>query len=467
MKQILSTVFAILSLQCLANEGLFSYLETDTKKNKSIIIFYRPDCTYCQQMDKDISNSFSTIAYIKTSFNVTLIDITEEKNNPIIQFYQINSVPTILKSDNNPNKPEVLKGYSPIEKVHDFLTGKSSSITKKNIAPTCGNKIIENGEQCDDGNNLNTDGCTRKCRLGVICSSQKYPDGSVFITNQDTGNCYISIEPKVFTWQEAQNYCTSLNGYLTTIANNSEANIINSIILGKQWIGGNDIETEGTFKWVTAEPFSYSKFTSGEPNNDINSTGNGDCLAVTSNNGSWSDTDCNMTNYITGLICEIPNRCGDGTKNDIEQCDDKNLTNGDGCDNNCKLTSCGNGIITNGEDCDDGNLIDGDGCNSNCKLTLDTDDYNSQILFFSIYPNPFTSGISLKLYLKEPGDMSFALIDYTGKTIEYLQFDNLTFGENNLEINFKSPIPSGIYLLNGKLKNSTGTYFVTRKIQKN
>lgn len=467
MKQILITVFAMLSLQSLANEGLFSYLETKIKKNESLIIFYRPSCSFCQQMDKDLSNSPETIINVTSFFNVTLVDTSDPKNNSIIEFYKINSVPTILKFDNNQFKSEALKGYNSIQKINSFLDTKFKANIKNNSAPTCGNKIVEDGEQCDDGNNLNTDGCTRKCKLGIICNSQKFPDGNIFITNQDTGNCYISIEPKISTWHEAQNYCTSLNGYLATVTSNSESNIVNSILLGKQWIGGNDIENEGVFKWVTNETFSYTKFTSGEPNNDISTGGNGDCLAITTNSGAWSDTNCNATDYITGLICEIPNRCGDGIKNDNEECDDKNLTNGDGCDNNCKLTSCGNGIITNGEDCDDGNLIDGDGCNSNCQLTLGLNENNDQALFFYIHPNPFDRNFSIKLYLKEPGNLTLTLFDYTGKIIASRKFENLTFGENNLDFNLDGFIPKGIYLLKGKISNENRSFFITKKLQKN
>jgi cysteine-rich repeat protein len=44
--------------------------------------------------------------------------------------------------------------------------------------------------------------------------------------------------------------------------------------------------------------------------------------------------------------------CGNGIKTDREQCDDHNVTDGDGCDSNCTWTRCGNGIATAGEECD-------------------------------------------------------------------------------------------------------------------
>jgi len=61
--------------------------------------------------------------------------------------------------------------------------------------------------------------------------------------------------------------------------------------------------------------------------------------------------------------------CGNAMTEGTEECDDGNMMDGDGCDNNCTMTKCGNGIMTLGEMCDDGNLIDGDGCDSNCTMT--------------------------------------------------------------------------------------------------
>jgi cysteine-rich repeat protein len=63
--------------------------------------------------------------------------------------------------------------------------------------------------------------------------------------------------------------------------------------------------------------------------------------------------------------------CGDGVLTiGIEECDDGNTNNGDGCSSACELENgqtCGNGILEGNERCDDGNLINGDGCSSLCE----------------------------------------------------------------------------------------------------
>jgi len=78
-------------------------------------------------------------------------------------------------------------------------------------------------------------------------------------------------------------------------------------------------------------------------------------------NGDGCENNCTLTGAI----------CGNGIIEAGEACDDGNLVNGDGCENNCTLTGaiCGNGIIEAGETCDDGNLVNGDGCENNCTLT--------------------------------------------------------------------------------------------------
>jgi cysteine-rich repeat protein len=94
--------------------------------------------------------------------------------------------------------------------------------------------------------------------------------------------------------------------------------------------------------------------------------------------------------------------CGDGFRTPPEQCEDGNLTNGDGCTSSCRLELCGDGVINNNgaeaceppgtatctdscaaripvcgdgfrtppEQCEDGNLANGDGCTSRCKVEL-------------------------------------------------------------------------------------------------
>jgi fibro-slime domain-containing protein len=80
-------------------------------------------------------------------------------------------------------------------------------------------------------------------------------------------------------------------------------------------------------------------------------------------------------------VCE--SICGDGIISGIEQCDDGNANDGDGCSSGCAVEpgynctgtpsvceqpTCGDGMVVAPEECDDGGTDDGDGCSSTCKL---------------------------------------------------------------------------------------------------
>ncbi len=60
--------------------------------------------------------------------------------------------------------------------------------------------------------------------------------------------------------------------------------------------------------------------------------------------------------------------CGDGEVTDTEQCDDGNLSFGDGCSPVCEIEMCGNGVLETGEQCDDGNTRRSDGCDALCQI---------------------------------------------------------------------------------------------------
>jgi fibro-slime domain-containing protein len=78
-------------------------------------------------------------------------------------------------------------------------------------------------------------------------------------------------------------------------------------------------------------------------------------------------------------------KCGNGTLDAGEMCDDGNLTNGDGCGATCIIeegwacppgqachkTTCGDSVVEGWEQCDDGNAVPFDGCTAKCKKELD------------------------------------------------------------------------------------------------
>jgi len=79
-----------------------------------------------------------------------------------------------------------------------------------------------------------------------------------------------------------------------------------------------------------------------------------------------------MAVFVRGARSRAQGVCGDGAVDSGEQCDDGNLTNGDGCSARCTTEQCGNGIADAGEQCDDGekNGTAGDTCSKTCFLSF-------------------------------------------------------------------------------------------------
>lgn len=153
--------------------------------------------------------------------------------------------------------------------------------------------------------------------------------------------------------------------------------------LENPWIGARDDanDTDAIFDWVTDDPFTFTQFAAGQPDDDAGLGGNGECLHIVNAAGEWNDTNCDITTFVVGQLCEIElEPCGDSIlqTSNLEECDDSNQTPNDGCSATCQLeVGCGNGITDVGEECDDNNIIDGDTCSfPTCQLLQGCGDGN-------------------------------------------------------------------------------------------
>lgn len=173
---------------------------------------------------------------------------------------------------------------------------------------TCGNGAIEGAEQCDDGNTIPGDGCESDCTF--ICGDTI---AGVVRATLDTSNnhCYVGFSNPLLNWFDAELDCEAKGGTLAVITSEAENTLARnaSLITDTVWIGADDTTTEGSFTWINGEPFSFSKFEPGQPDDGF---GGEDCLhffdAATSPAGltnTWNDTKCGDTGFVTGYICEF------------------------------------------------------------------------------------------------------------------------------------------------------------------
>ena len=81
------------------------------------------------------------------------------------------------------------------------------------------------------------------------------------------GHHYLLVYDSL-DWDEAKAYCEARGGHLATITSEEEDAFVQKLApSGGCWVGATDRETEGTWKWITGETWSYTNWGSGEPNN--------------------------------------------------------------------------------------------------------------------------------------------------------------------------------------------------------
>lgn len=174
----------------------------------------------------------------------------------------------------------------------------------------CPDAIVDPGEQCDDGNSIETDGCTSLCGYGVLCDEAAQPGGDRFAVDPQSSHCYVSFDDDMTTFQTADSACEGVGGHLVTIAGAAEDAIVRSIQNPGQnpWIGATDDanDSDAVFDWVNGEPFLFMNFAPGQPDDDVLFGGTGECLHILDASGAWNDTSCEFVGFVTGRICEVP-----------------------------------------------------------------------------------------------------------------------------------------------------------------
>jgi len=186
---------------------------------------------------------------------------------------------------------------------------------------TCSNGTVELGEQCDDGNLVDTDGCRNgcvwaRCGDGVVRAHvEECDDGNTSsadacssscqscsgVTEDGTGHCY-RWGGVMEGWSDAALTCEGYGGYLASLTTLSEQQFTSLQAPGfPYWTGLNDIQTEGTYVWFNAEPVGSIPWDSGQPNGGID---NNDCIWAQAPSGELNDLGCTSAT-VARALCEI------------------------------------------------------------------------------------------------------------------------------------------------------------------
>ena len=117
---------------------------------------------------------------------------------------------------------------------------------------------------------------------------------------------YCSLEPA--SWGDASDICAQNGGYLACIGSQEENEFLASILaIQSAWIGLSDAANEGEYVWSCGEPFNYTNWYPGQPNNFNASQ---DCIEMM-NNGQWNDQYCHyLLEFIMEKPCSFVNQVG-------------------------------------------------------------------------------------------------------------------------------------------------------------
>ncbi len=200
-------------------------------------------------------------------------------------------------------------------------------------AQTCGNRKLESGEECDDGNKVSGDGCSETCKLesagpGDLCSNAidvplAHEDGSTLYTANVSGNT------------------TSLfNHYAGTCGGGSGADIVYKIT--SPTIGRAVVKVAAAFPAVISARTGCDDLKTELACKDT--------TLATSNS-----TEIAFPIFANAPVFVMVDGFG-GTKGDFL------------LDIQVQTAFCGNGQAEYPETCDDGNTTDGDGCSATCLL---------------------------------------------------------------------------------------------------
>ncbi len=234
---------------------------------------------------------------------------------------------------------------------------------KPPATPACGDGFVQVGEECDDRNQNNADGCTNACKK-LFCGDGLKQAGEVCDNGSQNGPAPLQCS-KLCQWtminvcgnalREGIEQCDDGNAIATDACNN---NCMFPTTCGNGVKEGPEQCDDGN-----------------RNDNDActNACNNAKCLdGIVWTNVEGCDDGNTINTDACSNVCTKTPVCGDHIQDYGEQCDDGNTVNGDGCSSTCQNQSttpvCGNGKTESGEQCDDGNQVDTDSCRNNCTV---------------------------------------------------------------------------------------------------
>lgn len=114
------------------------------------------------------------------------------------------------------------------------------------------------------------------------------------------------------SWEKAKLVCEQKGGHLATITSIEEQNVIEELLnygnLKYYSLGASNLTSSGNWEWITNEPFDFSNWADGEPNNVLNIENYLSVFNIDAYKGKWNDTsNFSISGLSNGFICEYEN----------------------------------------------------------------------------------------------------------------------------------------------------------------
>ncbi|MFO0761681.1 MAG: DUF4215 domain-containing protein [Byssovorax sp.] len=285
----------------------------------------------------------------------------------LINIYDQNANPLASDNDSGPGlcSIAVASGLLTGDYYVEVKSGKASGQTPFdytiNIASqivVCGDGTKGPGEECDDGNLMNGDGCNDTCHVEVANEIEPNDTPAQATTN--------GAFPTNELWAGGVNPSSDNDYFMITLAQTVDLKVETF-----DGTGPNNCASIDTLLYFYA-PNGTTQLATDDDD------GPGNCSLL----DPAAATDTGMRHLVPGnyfvrvksFSAAIPAYkvrltftaiCGNGIKEGFEECD-----GGATCDANCNIIPvCGDGIVKAGlEGCDDGNMNSGDGCSSSCAI---------------------------------------------------------------------------------------------------
>ena len=198
---------------------------------------------------------------------------------------------------------------------------------------TCGNTVIDSGEDCDDGNLVNGDGCEGDCTFSCGFSDECDDGDPCNGVEACTGHrCQAGAAQPDGTPCGDDLVCVAA----TCVSGGCGDGVLDTTA-GEECDDGNDVTGDGC-----------------NPDCTLSCRSEGDCSDLQLCNGTETcDTASNT--------CSMGTSAADGTP-----CVRTGGAPGTCRASTCAGLDCGNSAVDAGEECDDGNIVTGDGCEADC-----------------------------------------------------------------------------------------------------